>query len=265
MTDTAVVKKPNIWILAGTSEGRKLAERLSVFDIMIYVSLATEYGKWFIKDKDNIQIITGRLDQDEMLNFIQTNHINGVIDATHPYAQEVTKNISAACKQTDVDYYRLLRAASQRTDVVYASNTLEASKILTEMDGKIFITCGSKEIESFVHIPNFSRRLYIRVLPIPDVLQKCLDLGFKSPHIIAMQGPFSKELNMAMFKSTGAEILVTKDSGHQGGFNEKIEAALELGLEIIVIGRPGDEEGYSEEEVYLKIIKRFGLDAPPGR
>jgi len=258
MDTSGVIKKPVFWIIAGTSEGRQLTEQLSGFDAFIYVSLATEYGKWFIEKKDNIDINSERLDHDEMVAFINAKSIDCVIDASHPYAQEVTKNISEACRMTRTSYLRLQRPLSEQQELIYVEDSKHAAKVLKEMPGKVFLACGSKEIESFISIPNFAARCYLRVLPIPEIIQKCLDLGFKCPHIIGMQGPFSKELNMAMLKSSGSQILVTKDSGAAGGFGEKIEAALELGVTVIVIGRP-IEEGYTFDQVIQKLVVDYSL------
>ncbi len=259
MSTSGVMKKPVFWIIAGTSEGRQLTEHLSGFDSFIYVSLATEYGKWFIEKKDNIDINSERLDQDEMIAFIHTKSIDCVIDASHPYAQEVTKNISEACRITQTSYLRLQRPLSEQQELIYVEDSKHAAKVLKEMPGKVFLACGSKEIESFISIPNYADRCFLRVLPIPEIIQKCLNLGFKCPHIIGMQGPYSKELNIAMLTSSGAHILVTKDSGDAGGFGEKVEAALELEITVIVIGRPIEEEGYTFNQVIQKLIGDYSL------
>ena len=253
-------KKPVFWIIAGTAEGRKLADILSDYNAYIYVSLATEYGRSLIREKDNLTVLSGRLDQDEMISFIQEKKVTCVVDTTHPYAREVTKNIASACSLTQTPYLRLLREQSPLTDFVCARDSKQAAEMLKEIPGRIFLTCGSKEAEVFTSIPVFSDRITIRVLPIPDVIQKCLDLGFKPSNIIGMQGPFSKELNTAMFKAAGAEILVTKDSGAEGGFMEKIEAALELGIKVVVIGRPLEDTGYPFQQVIDKLIADYKLE-----
>ena len=80
--------------------------------------------------------------------------------------------------------------------------------------------------------------IYIRVLPKSDLVKKCEELGYKNKNIIAMQGPFSKNINKAMLEMTNSKLLITKDSGDSGGFMEKLEACQELGLKIIIVERP---------------------------
>jgi precorrin-6A/cobalt-precorrin-6A reductase len=255
-----MTKIPVFWIIAGTAEGRNLAERLSSCQALVHVSLATEYGKWFVAAKENLLIKSGRLNKEEMAAFINREKIDCVIDATHPYAREVTENTFQACTETGTRYLRLVRPESGGTEFMPARDVRHAAEILAQMPGRIFLTCGSKEIESFTCIPDYQERVYLRVLPMPEVIQKCIDLGFRSPNIIAMQGPFSRELNIAMFKATKAQILVTKDSGAIGGFPEKIEAAQALGLNTVVIGRPAAETGLTFTGLLETLQKDYDLD-----
>ena len=101
---------------------------------------------------------------------------------------------------------------------------------------------------------DYAERIVLRILPLESSLQIALKLGYKPAHIICMQGPFSKELNVAMLKKYGSKFMVTKDSGAVGGFDEKVEAAAAAGTKLIVIGRAQEKTGagYSEIVDYLK-------------
>lgn len=102
----------------------------------------------------------------------------------------------------------------------------------------ILITTGSKELAPYTQIPDFAERCYVRALPTVEALEKCQALGFRREHLILMQGPFSEEMNVAQLRYADAGYLVTKASGETGGFPEKCEAALALGVEVVCIGRP---------------------------
>lgn len=102
----------------------------------------------------------------------------------------------------------------------------------------ILITTGSKELAPYTRIPDFAARCYVRALPTMEALEKCQALGFRREHLILMQGPFSEEMNVAQLRYADAGYLVTKASGETGGFPEKCEAALALGVEVVCIGRP---------------------------
>lgn len=102
----------------------------------------------------------------------------------------------------------------------------------------ILITTGSKEIQEYTVIPDFSEYCYVRALPTVEVLEKCSKLGFRRDRLILMQGPFGVDMNLAQLRYADAAFLVTKDSGEIGGFPEKCDAAIELGVRVLVIGRP---------------------------
>jgi len=88
------------------------------------------------------------------------------------------------------------------------------------------------------------------VLPEPEVITVCRRLGFAPADIVAMQGPFSHQLNVALFREYGADVIVTKNSGLVGGTASKMSAAQELGLALVVIGRPVAE--------YSRVADDFG-------
>ena len=74
-----------------------------------------------------------------------------------------------------------------------------------------------RELHAFASVRDFASRAYARVLPMEDSLRACREAGLPPAHILAMQGPFSRELNAAMLRSIGAAYLVTKASGSAGG------------------------------------------------
>lgn len=237
-------------IFGGTTEGRELAESFYKNCHEVTLAVATEYGGSLVKQETGIHVHTGRLALQEMVDFIKNQRFDWIIDATHPYADLVTANIRAACSATKSQYIRLVRETQTKDeDVLYVSNTEEAVSYLQGTRGSIFLTTGSKSLESFTKIPEFSERIFLRVIPMMESLEKALNLGYQPSHIICMQGPFSVGLNQEMLKMTAASYLVTKDSGEVGGFSEKLAAARALSCKVIVISRPLEERGYTKEEM----------------
>ena len=145
-----------------------------------------------------------------------------MIDATHPYAVQVTENIRQACAAAGASYLRLIRPSRQANgEAVYVKDTAEAVEYLKSTEGDILVTTGSKELEAFCALPDYKNRVYARVLSLPQVAASCAALGFEGKHLICMQGPFSRELNAAMIRQLHTRWLVTKESGAAGGFQEK--------------------------------------------
>lgn len=265
-----------ILIFAGTTEGRELAGHLCTGtvdkDVEIHVCTATEYGGQLISsnvmsdaDKEaapGMKVHTGRLTTGQMEDLMKEEQITLVIDATHPYAVAVSENIQNACKQCGTEYLRLLRGNSnirENKDITVVSSIDEAVEFLKNTEGNVLVTTGSKELAKYTAIPDYQNRIFARVLSTPEVAEACAKLGFQGKNLICMQGPFSEELNIAMLKQIKASYLVTKDSGKSGGFEEKITAARRAGAQVILIGRPVEETGYSMGEILELLNRRFGI------
>lgn len=252
-----------IQIFSGTSEGHALCRFLAAHHIPAEVFVATAYGEAVMEPLPEISIHTGRLSPEEMCMQIDSDAL--VIDATHPYAEQVTENIRAACKKRGAEYLRLVRPQQAANDVITVRDTAAAVEWLCCHPGNVLLTTGSKELEAYTAIPDYQARLYPRVLPTAEVLEKCAKLGFSGASIIAMQGPFSYEMNLALLKKVKASVLVTKDTGKNGGFLEKLSAARAIGAQVLMIARPRIETGFTLEELQHYLSKRLGLPdmAPP--
>jgi precorrin-6x reductase len=240
-----------IIIFGGTTEGRLIGEWCSSHGIPALYHAASEAGALSF---DNIKTNIGRMDCETMINFFLDTKPRLVIDATHPYAVLASANIKEACVRTNIKFLRVERERGDINNCFCFSNGASLIKRLNDMHGAIFAATGAKDAALFTGIDNFKQRVYLRLLPGIEGLAKCLELGYRAENLILMYGPFSKELNRAMFSATGASILVTKESGAAGGFTEKIEAARELGMRVAVIERPKESGGISVEALIRDIL-----------
>ena len=252
-----------ICVFAGTTEGREVVSFLQG-QAEVYACVATEYGQTLLPRGEQVTVSAVRLSQGEMEALFRAHRFDLVIDATHPYADVVTRNICAACAATGTQYHRLLRAdCAVGENAVYVPDIDGAVAYLAETQGTILLTTGSKELHRFAVLPDFAQRAYARVLPMEQSLQLCREAGLQPSHILAMQGPFSVEMNAAMLKSTGAAYMVTKSSGAAGGFEEKISAAAAAGVTSVIIGRPPQQAGTGLEQTLEMLCTRFGFRAAP--
>ncbi|WP_324825559.1 precorrin-6A reductase [Sinanaerobacter sp. ZZT-01] len=272
---------PKLLIFAGTTEGRHLVEILSkTKGLQVFASVATEYGRALLPGGiPNVIVKSGRMLPEEMEQFLRKEQFDFVIDTTHPYAVLATENIREACTKTDTAYIRLLRASTDLVktkyheressksqtamdceEFIFAEDVTEAAEYLNQTQGAVLLTIGSKELEAFTRVENYAQRLHPRVLPMPEVLKKCADLGYEGKNLICMQGPFSYEMNCALLKKTKASYMVTKDSGKAGGFDEKYRAAMDMGVKVLLIGRKKEEQGLSLQEVLLFLEKTYHLN-----
>lgn len=250
-------------VFAGTTEGYALCEFLAENRVSVYACAATEYGGSLLQENEFLHVSAGRLKTEDMEELFRKEKPEIVLDATHPYAAEVTKNIRTACESAGVLYQRILRPEGEKnSEAIYVESTEEAAAFLSGTEGNIFLTTGSKELAKFTGIPDYKERLFARVLSIPSVIRSCAELGIEGKHLIGMQGPFSAEINEAMLRQFQCSYLVTKDTGLAGGFPEKMEACQRCGVTPVIIGRPLKEEGLSLQDARVFLSKMFGFTLP---
>lgn len=248
-------------LFAGTTEGRKMAEYYAGKAVDLHVCVTTDYAQTLLAQGNNIQAHIGRMPQETMEALMRDTGASLVIDATHPYAAEATKTIRAACESTGTEYLRLLRAKGTLPEngVTVVPDTQAAVDYLNTVEGSVLLTVGSKELRRYTAVNDYQNRLFARVLPLKSVLEDTAAYGFEGKNLICMQGPFSKELNIAMLRSTGAKYMVTKDTGDAGGFEEKLEAAREAGVQVVVVARPLDETGLGLAQCKVYVDEKLGF------
>lgn len=247
-----------IVIFSGTTEGRRLSELLSEKQIKHTVCVATQYGSDVMEENAYALVRVGRMDEAEMEQFFAQEAIGAgglIVDATHPYASEVTENIKSATKAAGAEYIRVKRETShEAADGIVCYDALpKCAKAMEKTEGNILLTTGSNELKNFcAQISDAVKaRLFVRILPSEESFSVCKELGIKN--IIAMQGPFSYDCNRAIFAQYGIRELVTKESGAAGGFDEKIRAAKDLGITVHVLTCPGQDTGTGVKEAYRLI------------
>ncbi len=242
-----------IWIIGGTSEAVELVHKIRGKKAYI-VSVATYSGKEALGDE---HVLVARLTTEEMEDFIRNNGIGLVVDMSHPYAVEVTQNAKEASAVCNVPYIRYVRERAVAEDTAYFKSWEVLLHFLQTVKGCVFFTTGIKGIKDFEKVRGDNRFVY-RVLPTLFSIEECVKHQVKMEDIVAVLGPVSKSLNMAMFKECDAQYVVMKDSGEKGGTPEKLEACKELGITPLVVGRE-DEEGIGDLDALVEKVDDFGL------
>ena len=233
-----------IVIFSGTTEGRALSRRLAEAGAAVIVCVATEYGEEEQGRVPGVKIRTGPLSPDEKRALLKDAAL--CVDATHPYAKHISETVRAACEAAGVPLLRLKRDESETAGARVFADAAGAAQWLTPREGNVLLTTGAKELAAYASLG--PERLFPRVLPCRESLAACEALGIPHRNIIAMQGPFSREMNAATIRQYAIRYLVSKDGGGAGGFREKAAAARETGAELLVLSRPR-EDGLSYEEV----------------
>ena len=252
-----------ILVFSGTSEGRQFNEALNEAGIGSVVFVATEYGEIVMKPHPLCEIRQGRLTPERMEQVFREEDPRYIVDATHPYAVEVTANIRRAAEAAGMAerYLRLSRerhAADEELkkrfpDIEIVPDAETAAERCTQLPGHVFLTTGVRELGKFVSKEDLADRVTARILPSIVSLEIAKTTGIRSGALICMEGPFDTDINIALFRRTGATVMVTKNSGARGGFEEKLEAAKRCGIYTIIIDSGVKDRGMSGAEI-LRVL-----------
>ena len=178
-----------------------------------------------------------------MQSFCQFEKLSTIVDASHPYAVEVSQNAIAIAAELNISYLRYERSNYQPT-------TTPANSLITELDNfdlllqgdylkeeRVLLTIGCNKLPLFKSWQHKST-LYARVLPKIESLQIAIDSGFTSDRLIAIRPPLSIDLERALWQQWDISLVVTKASGKVGGEDIKHQVAKDLNIPLIIITRP---------------------------
>ena len=245
-----------ILVFGGTTEGRLTAQFLAENQIACDVCVATEYGEEVLAESEFVHVKTGRLSEPAMKEVLAKEDYAAVIDATHPFATEVSKNIMHCMKENSVELplYRFERK-TEGTDSFcsFFYSAEECAESLKSTDGTILLTTGSKDLPLFCQTEELKRRLVVRVLPAVESVRLCHEAGLEGRQIIAMQGPFSQKMNETQIEDFHVSVLVTKESGKTGGEDTKIAACRKKGIKCFIIRKPAEQPGCDAPENYKTV------------
>lgn len=240
--------------MSGTKDGKEIVRLLHSKGVAVITTVVTRYGKQMFDEIGLGHIcVQGKLDADALLDFIEKHNIKTVIDATHPYAAQASINAITACQKRGVNYIRYEREHTPIPDsplihrVTNIEDAVEACKTLGK---RILLATGFTTISKFIPLTltlpprggeqgkGDKKEIIVRILPIPEHINKCIEMGIPPSNIIAAEGPFSVASNIKTFRDYNIDVVVTKDSGTTGGTPEKIEAALGEKTNVVLITRP---------------------------
>lgn len=235
-------------VIGGTSDARTLCQQLDAAGVKYTLSVATPAGQQLAGAIAG-KVRCGRMESAQIADWLHRHRTRWVIDASHPYAAIVSRNVVEACQRTGVILSRYQRP-EQLADLIHpllhrVNSIAEACRVTQALGERVLLTTGSKELAAWrAGLP--TKTLLARVLPVADVMTQCAEAGFGVGEIFALCGPFSAEFNAVFYRQCRADVVITKSSGAEGGYREKVQPCLDAGIPCIVMTRPaalvaGDE------------------------
>lgn len=219
-------------ILGGTGDANRLADALSRAQINAVYSYA---GRTKIPLPHTLPTrIGGFGGAAGLADFIRSQAITHVIDATHPFAAEMSRHAVEACASTSTPLLALERApwtctAGDRW--IEVADIAAAVAALPDAPSRVFLAIGRQHLAPFAAKPQHAYTL--RLVDTPEGGA----LPLPKAEIIVSRGPFTLEDDRALMRDRNIAWLVARNSGGDGA-RAKIDAARELGLPVIMIARP---------------------------
>ncbi len=232
---------PSVWVFSGTSDGNALAAELASNGHDVIVSVASEYGRELVAQSfPELVVRSGKIGVEARRRELQQSRAIAIVDATHPFANEISRQLMSLARELSIPYLRYERQETRRWPAAAYCQNMEAAAAEAANKGtRIFLATGTKDLSTFLKHPLATdREWFVRVAPEPASLEYALRLGIPRAHLCAMQGPFSREFNEVLWRSWNIDCVVTKDSGEAGGFQAKADAAKATGAALIVVERP---------------------------
>lgn len=249
-----------IALIVGTSEGKVILSHLNKHTDNILVSTATTYGGELLVDYKYKVLNDKPLVYEDLKALLEENGVKVLVDASHPYAIQISGTAMKIAKEMNIEYIRYERKSTLDTfpknDLIVEVPTYEElGEALKDLDGCILNTTGSRNIDKILEL-KLKNRIVHRVLPSLKVMEEVFALGVKVEDLIFIKGPISYELNKAFIKEYDGKALITKDSGPQGGTYEKIKAAIDMGIKVFVVERKTMDYGkvFNDEEELCNYI-----------
>ena len=224
-----------LWIIGGTINAREIAALLVQKGMDVLLTTTSSLGSE-LAQMPGLEVLCGALDSEAMVSLIREKKVSTILDASHPFATEVSSNAMQVAIETGIRYLRFERKSAEYDGVQYFQSYEDMLQYLQSKEGNVLLTIGSKYVGVFSLLGN--ERLFARVLPVASSIEQCRAAGILAKHIIGLSGVCSEDLNRAIMREYSIRYLVTKDSGEEGGIPEKLAAARSLDVEVLMLQRP---------------------------
>ncbi|MFQ4145126.1 cobalt-precorrin-6A reductase [Chlorogloeopsis sp. ULAP02] len=252
-----------IWLIGGTTESVVLAKAIAHSQIQCIVSVTTEAAHSLYPNVATLQVWVGRLNFTNFDEFLYQQQITAVLDASHPYAVEISQGAIAVCQKLQIPYLRYERPVVEEREqggdkgkrgIIYLDsfNTLVNGKYLEQQ--QVLLTVGYRQLHLF---QSWQERavLFSRLLPSVTALEAAFKAGFTMDRIICLRPPISVDLEKALWRQWNISLVVTKASGQAGGEDVKQKVAAELDVSLVVINRP--EVNYPQQTTNISEALEF--------
>lgn len=252
--------KGRIWLIGGTQESAQLAKAIALAKKPCTISVTTKSACTLYPQAPTLQVRVGRFTLPQIEEFLQQQQIIAILDASHPYAVEISTNAISLSQKLQIPYLRYERPVLEQKTQHRSLDSFE-----TLLDGnclhkqRVLLTIGYRPLHLFQPWQERAT-LFARILPDAIALAAAKSSGFTPDRLICLRPPISANLELALWQHWNISLVITKASGTPGGEDIKRTVATQLGIPLIVIARPAVE--YPQQTSSLSEALEFCLQQP---
>jgi precorrin-6A/cobalt-precorrin-6A reductase len=251
------LSQPHLWLIGGTSDSVLIAQAIAAQQFPSVITVTTTEAKTLYAQVQDLPVRVGQLSPDEMLKFLEQYQIVGIIDVSHPFAQVISTQAIHLSQQLNLPYLRYERAEIETSPNPNILHLASFTDLLTGdylQNHRVLLAVGAKSLTLFQPW-QAQATLFARILPRLDSLQMALQAGFTGDRLLALRPPYDLALELALWQHWQISLVVTKASGEAGGEATKQQAAIQLGIPLIVIERP--RLSYPQQTCSLEQVLQF--------
>ncbi|MGW7663773.1 cobalt-precorrin-6A reductase [Streptomyces sp. NPDC054756] len=243
----------HILVLGGTTEARELAAALAAYaGVRVTTSLAGRVSRPGAVAGD--VRVGGFGGAEGLAAWLRAEHVDTVVDATHPFAASITANAVRAAHTTGVPAVVLRRPGwrPEPGDRWHdAASLADAAALLPGLGRRVLLTTGRLGLAAFAHLDGL--RFVVRCVEPPEPPMPA------HTDVLLARGPFTVPGETDLLRDHRVDVLVTKDSGGSATA-PKLTAARRLGVPVVVVRRPALPDGVEAVPDVRGVLERLRLD-----
>lgn len=245
-------QEKTVYMLGGTSEANLAARHLELQGYRVVMSVATPLGAELAAGAEKE---VGPRDASGLAASAAGAGAAAIVDCTHPFAIEASRAARSAAGSIGVPYLRFTRADEplEGAHIIRVDGWQRAVAYLEGSRKRALLAIGVRNLHLFSQA---GLDFAVRILPQPESLGRCRELGIAADDIIAAQPPHDLAFNRCCIRRARASVLVSKDSGREGGLPEKARAAAAEGIELLLISKPGEPDAFTDPRELLAALRR---------
>jgi len=227
-----------VFVFGGTTEGKAVSNWLSDLKIEHFYSTKTTSGNY---ESEFGTRICGAMSEAECIEFCQSHQVDLMIDAAHPFADQLHQTAVAAARNLKVPIARLERDFVERVSneyIIYCHSLADVFMQIKDRElHRILSLTGVKSLP-FIHSHLGNCEVWYRILDFPSSLQIAQEAGVDQEHLLVASAFEQMSSVKGMLLEQKIEAILTKESGYSGMLDQKIEMAIEQQIPLFVIMRP---------------------------